>query len=349
MESKASREIDVLAIIRKVLSRKKELCIFLSVFFTLGLIVALTQQKKFTSYVTLAPEATSMGMSQNLSDIAGAIGVDIGGGNSSVDAIYPDIYPDVFASIDFVVKLFDIPVNVKGITKTYYAHLKEDTKIPFWNYPSMWLTNMFAKKDTTINKGKTTPYCLTTEQDAICNAIIKNVGCQINKGTNVITISVTDTDAKVAACLADTVKNRLQEYITLYRTQKARQDLSYAKRINAEAKAAYEKARQKYSAFADANMDVQLMSYQSKMEDLENDMQLKFNSYSQTAQQVQKAEEKIQENTPAFTVIQNASVPLRPSSMPRSMTIVIYLFVGLFVDVLWVLGLSHIFHRNNKK
>lgn len=55
--------------------------IFVSVFFIIGVIVALEQQKRYTSYVVLAPEATSMGMSQNLSDIAGAIGMDIGGGN----------------------------------------------------------------------------------------------------------------------------------------------------------------------------------------------------------------------------------------------------------------------------
>lgn len=345
MEKNVSKEIDVLALIRKVMSHKKELAVFLSASFVVGLVVAFTGQKKYTSFVTLAPEATSMGMSQNLSDIAGAIGVDIGGGKSSVDAIYPDIYPDVFASTDFAVKLFDIPVNVKGIRKTYYNHIKEDTKTPFWSYPSIWIASLFANKDTTSNNGKVNPYCLTKEQQNICDAIIGSIGCQINKGTNVITISVTDTDPKVAACLADTAKCRLQDYITLYRTKKARQDLSYAKKINSEAKAAYERSRQKYSAFADANMDVQLMSYQSKLEDLENDMQLKFNNYSSTMQQVQKAEAKIQENTPAFTVIQNATVPLKASSMPKAMTIVIFMFLGLLVDMVWVLGVGSIFKR----
>ena len=111
-DTKRVKEIDVLSLLKKVASRKKEMIIFVSVFFVIGVIVALEQQKRYTSYVVLAPEATSMGMSQNLSDIAGAIGMDIGGGKSSVDAIYPDIYPDVFASTDFVVKLFDIPVKV---------------------------------------------------------------------------------------------------------------------------------------------------------------------------------------------------------------------------------------------
>ena len=285
-DTKRVKEIDVLSLLKKVASRKKEMIIFVSVFFVIGVIVALEQQKRYTSYVVLAPEATSMGMSQNLSDIAGAIGMDIGGGKSSVDAIYPDIYPDVFASTDFVVKLFDIPVKVKGQKKTYYNHILQDTKIPFWDYPKLWLIKMFGKKDTIPSTNVVNPHCLTKIQSEVCEAIVGSIGCQINKGTNVITLSVTDTDARVAACMADSVKTRLQNYITLYRTKKARQDLAYSQQINAEAKAAYEKSRQKYASFADANSEVVLMSYQSKLEDLENDMQLKFNNYSQTAQQV---------------------------------------------------------------
>lgn len=88
-----------------------------------------------------------------------------------------------------------------------------------------------------------------------------------------------------------------------------------------------------------------LMSYQSKLEDLENDMQLKFNNYSQTAQQVQKAQAKIQENTPAFTVIQNATVPLKSSSMPRTLMVIIFVFVGVIADALWVLVLSQAFGK----
>lgn len=145
-DTKRVKEIDVLSLLKKVASRKKEMIIFVSVFFIIGVIVALEQQKRYTSYVVLAPDTTSMGMSQNLSDIAGAIGMDIGGGKSSVDAIYPDIYPDVFASTDFVVKLFDIPVKVKGQKKTYYNHILQDTEIPFWDYPKLWLIKMFSKK-----------------------------------------------------------------------------------------------------------------------------------------------------------------------------------------------------------
>jgi uncharacterized protein involved in exopolysaccharide biosynthesis len=51
-------------------------------------------------------------------------------------------------------------------------------------------------------------------------------------------------------------------------------------------------------------------------------MQLKFNNYSETSRQVQQALAKVQENTPAFTIIQRAIVPLKASSTPRSMMVI---------------------------
>lgn len=335
----STNEIDIISLVNKVLKAKKTLFICLSVSFILGIGYALGQQKRYTSSVVIAPEANSMGMSQSLSDIAGAIGMDLGSKSQGVDAIYPDIYPDIFASNDFIVKLFPIPVIVNGQKKTYYDHIIYDAKIPFYAYPFAKIGELFAEKDTTANtkKKEVNPFQLTKQQNNVCQAIRNSIDCQIDKGNSVIHISVADTNPYVAACIADTLQKRLQEYITLYRTQKARQDLAYAQKINADAKKTYEKARQQYAAFSDANTDVTLMSYHSKIEDLENDMQLKYNNYSSTQQQVQQAHDKIKENTPAFTIIESASVPLQASSTPRSVLVIMFMIVGIFVDIAWVL------------
>ena len=44
-DTKRVKEIDVLSLLKKVASRKKEMIIFVSVFFVIGVIVALEQQK----------------------------------------------------------------------------------------------------------------------------------------------------------------------------------------------------------------------------------------------------------------------------------------------------------------
>lgn len=350
-----NHEIDLVGMANKVLAEKKLLGYFMLVFACIGIVYALNQQKIYTATVSLAPEASGMGMSASLSDLAGMVGLDIGGNNGSVDAIYPEIYPEVLASSKFLVELFDIQVKMKdgSAPKSYYSHIKEDIKIPFWQYPSLWLKSAIEKmmdKDQADHQQKgINLHHLTKEQSSIFETLRKNIGCQINKGTNIIYISVEDIDPFVSAAIADTVQRRLQEYIISYRTQKARIDLEYALAINREAEAAYIKARDEYAHYSDAHTNNVLSTYRTKESALENAVDLRFTTFSQTTAQVQKAQAKVQERTPAFTVIQEASVPLKASSTPRSFMVILFIILGIAADSLWVLYLRDFIEKFRKQ
>lgn len=161
----------------------------------------------------------------------------------------------------------------------------------------------------------------------VVEAMQGNISCNVDKKTNVISISVTDQDPLVCATMADSVRVKLQDFITRYRTNKAKIDLEYTKKLYSNAKKEYEKARQVYASYSDANQDVILQSFVSKKEDLENDMQLKFNTYSTLTMQYQAALAKVQERTPAFTILQGASVPIRPAGPKRMIFVAVMLFL----------------------
>lgn len=348
--SGAIKEIDIISIIKKIFAEFKLLVGFVGVFAIIGVIVALNKPKSYTANVVLAPEIGSgMGLSNGISDLASMVGVDLSSGGKNVDAIYPEIYPDVFASTDFILSIFDVKVKTKaGEEKTYFNHLLYDRKIPFWNYPTIWFAKLLTKK-TTGEPKKLNPFQLTKIEFGIANLIRSNISCTVDKKTSVISIGVEDEDPVVSAIVADTLRSRLQDYITLYRTKKARNDLAYAEKLYRDAKQQYERSRQRYGSYSDANTDVVLMSYKSKQEDLENEMQLRFNAYTQMSQQMQLAKAKVQEKTPAFTIIQNASVPLKASSTPRMLTVLIYIIFGVVMDALWVLYIRDFIKSRKKK
>ena len=75
-------------------------------------------------------------------------------------------------------------------------------------------------------------------------------------------------------------------------------------------------------------MDIVLESYRAKRDDLENDMQLKYNNYSALQTQLQAAQAKVQENTPAFTTLTNATVPIRPAGPKRMIFVAVMLFLA---------------------
>ena len=113
--------------------------------------------------------------------------------------------------------------------------------------------------------------------------------------------------------------------------------MEYNQKLFRESKERYEHARKEYAKFADANQKVFLEKTRSERAELENEMQLQFRSYSQVMTQMQLAEAKVQEDTPAFVTFQPASVPVKKSGPRRSLLCVIALLFALVVTTIYVL------------
>lgn len=345
------KEIDLLSMVGKVFSNKKSLIISLVSGAVAGVVIALSVPKQFTSSVVLAPEMSSggLGLSDNLADMASSFGIDISSAGKNMDALYPEIYPEILSSYDFISTLFPIEVRLKNdpTLRTYYDHLLKDTKFPFWDYPKLWLEKLKSKQDIADMKkpAKPDPFRASKIELDVCSVVGENVSCLIDKKTSVILISVTDQDPMVAAIVADTIQSRLQYYITEYRTKKAKNDLKYYTKLYRDAKGEYLKAQKKYASFCDANQDVILESFQAKRDELENDMQTAFTLMTQMSTQVQNARAKIQERTPAYTMIQSPKMAYKPSSMPRLMIVIITVFIAIMINALWVLFLKDVLSK----
>lgn len=339
--NKTTKEIDVIGIIKKVWSAKTSLYISICGSAIIGIVVALNNPKSYTSTVVLAPELSSggLGMSSSLSDMASTFGIDLGS-KSAIDAIYPEIYPEIFASSDFVKQMFNIKVQLinSNQVKTLKEHLLKDTKTPFWQMPRIWMAEWLAKKgDSTKKQDSGNVFLLSKNDEALIASIKNNISCLIDNKTSVITISVTDQDPLVAAIVADTLQRRLQNYITDYKTRKARIDLQYYQKLYTQSKKDYLKAQSAYASYSDANESVVLQSVKSKIDEYENEMQLKFNAYAQIAAQLQNAKAKVQEHTPAFTIIEQPKTSNKASSTPRSFIVIVFIFIGVLIDAIWVL------------
>ena len=337
-ETRKTREIDVIGMVMKLIPEWKFIAKVVMVTAVIGVIVALNTPKEYTTNVILAPEMTSggLGLSENLADMAASFGIELNS-KAQMDALYPGIYPEIFASTDFIISLFNIPVCQKEdtIKKSYHDHLLVDEKVPFWKYPLVLINYIFKKKESSNTAFD--PFCLSKNDEALCEMIRGLITCQVDKKTNVITISVTDMDAKISAVMADTLLHRLQNYITDYRTSKARNDLAYYEKLREECKKEYHDIQREYAAYADSHKSNIFQSSSVKEEELENDMQIRYQAYAQIEQQIRTAKARVQEKTPAFTIIQNATIPNKASSTPRSLIVLLWMFLGTVGASLWVL------------
>lgn len=340
MENKEEhlKQIDVVAIAKEMKKHKKQYLIALPVTFVLSCLLILCVPRYYTSTAKLVPEISSFS-SSSLGDIASSFGFDIGGNSANGDAIFPELYPELIESNDFMVGMFDVKVKSKdgSINTTYYDYLATKRQTPWWTKAYNSVKQLFDTPDSTpVSKnGKVNPFQLTRRQDQIARLMSKNIKCNIDKKNYVISITVEDQDPLICATLADTVQTKLQDFITAYRTKKAKKDLEYYKKLSSDAKSKYERIRQQYGSYSDANQDVVLESYRLKANDMENEMQLLYNTYTTLQAQVQQAQAKLLMQTPAFTTLQSASVPLKPAGPKRmlfvlGMTVLVFLIISIY-------------------
>ena len=339
------QEIDLLELAQKVWDGKKLIFKACGVAVVLGLIVAFSIPKEYTTTVVLAPEAKAKGGAGNLGALASMAGINIGS-VSGDEALSPEIYPDIVKSTPFLVDLF--PVKIKPISDEkamgLFEYMDKHQRTPWWGIITSapfkavgWAVSLFKDKPHGATTDKPDVFRLTQEQADIATVISERILTIVDEKTGMISICVTMQDPLVSATLTDTVMQNLQDYITRYRTNKATQDLEYTEKLYKEAQQNYYEAQQKYANFADSNLDIVMTGYQTRLERLQNEATLAYGLYNQISQQLQLAKAKVQEVTPVYTVVQPASVPLRPASPQKPIILIGFIFLAFVGSVSWII------------
>ncbi len=331
------REIDVKKAINRVAEHKKIFAVTTGLSLVISSFIILCVPRFYICSVKLAPESTSTNIG-NLGALASSFGLNMSN-ISNTDAIIPEFYPDVMESIDYQTGMFNVKVRTKDgkISTSYYEYLLKHQKYPWWTKVIEAVKNVFKEKTNDGSKNnKVNPFMLTKTQNDIAKIISFNIQGFVDKKTDVITITVKDQDPLICATVADSAMAKLQQFIIKYRTSKALNDYEQAKKLSIQAKEKYIKAQQIYASYSDANEDVVLQSFKSKIDELENEMQLQYNNYQVTVQQMQLARAKLQERTPAFTTLQSATVPLKPAGPKRMIFVFTCMLLAFTITYIYV-------------
>lgn len=338
-------QIDWMSILRQLLAIRKKFYIAAAVGVILGVFIALTTPKQYTVSITLSPEMGSGKSGSSLTSMAASF---LGGsiGTDSPDALNATLTPDIVASTPFLLELFDAHVvsQNKQIDTTFTAYLDEQ-KSSWISYilkaPGMAiggiksLFNEEKQEETgSVQKGGIE---LNEEDAKKLESLRKQISAEVDKKTAITTLRVTLQDPKIAATIADSVVSKLQQYITTYRTSKAKEDCQYLEKLFKERQQEYYDAQQRYARYVDANSNVVFQSTMAERERLQNDMNLAYQVYSQVAQQLQVARAKVQEEKPVFAVVEPAVVPLDPSGISRKVIVLGIIFLTVAFTGAWEL------------
>ena len=339
----SQEEIDLLELALKVWGERKFVLKACGYAVLIGLVIAFSIPREYTANAMIAPELSDNKTTGGLSSLAAMAGFNLNA-TSTADAIYPDLYPDIVTSTPFITGLFNVQVKDldEEVDTTLYCYLNEHQRVPWWTLITSapfkalgWVISLFTEEEKEV--AILDPFHLTKEEADIAKELSERITVSVDKKTGVTTLSVTMQDARISACLTDTVVRRLQDYITEYRTTKARQDFQFQEKLFERKKKEYEKAQENYAKFADANKNIILLSYRAEQERLENEMRLAYQVYTSVAQQLQMAEAKVQEITPVYTIIEPATIPIKASKPRKTLMLLGIVFLTGLCCVSWIL------------
>lgn len=330
-----NKPIDLIAIAKSLWSQRKVYYKVLPTTLIITYLLMVCIPRYYKCEISLAPETSGTSISGSIESLASSFGLSSLGKLNSTDAIYAEIYPEVVGSKNFIAELMTVDIKTKegDVACNYFTYLRDHQKAPWWSYIRSFITELFSDTphDTSSGKEKLSVFNLTKHQEMLFDAVKDKISCKYDKRTDIVYIVVKDQDPLVAAMMAEATSAKLQEFIIKYRTNKARIDYEYYKKLSETAKADYEEALVKYAASADAHTNTVLATYQAKLESMENDMQAKYNIYTAMNTQMQGAQAKLQEATPAFTVIESASIPHKPAGPKRMIMSILMTMLAAFV------------------
>ncbi|HPX99690.1 MAG TPA: Wzz/FepE/Etk N-terminal domain-containing protein, partial [Bacteroidaceae bacterium] len=240
--------IDFIALIKTLWDGRRTVIIWTCIFIALGLIAALTMQRKYTVTTVMVPQTSSKGGS-SLSSLASLAGVDLSSTSSA--EISPLIYPKIVSSIPFRLELLytplhfnkvDTPVDMMTYSQEYAKPtLMGAVKKYTIGLPSLLMKAIRGKKEDTVPPDSTSegpkPLVITNEEGEMLEKIGESVSLMVDKKEGFLTLTVIGIEPIQTAELAMKALQLLQDEVTRLQTEKAQSELDYIQARYDEAKA----------------------------------------------------------------------------------------------------------------
>lgn len=303
----------------------------------LGAVFALAQQPEFRSEARVMPEMNggANDLFKRLSSVAGLTDLDFSE-TDGMEAIRPDLYPNVLQSTPFILYLIDQPVTTStGTRQTIGSFLLTGTSgLSVRKVRSFF---QFETRSQPLVKGPSGALQLSAQQQDLTEEIMDRVSARLDARSGLITITAQMPDAYVAASVTQLAMTYLTTYVTNYRTQKARQDLAFYTSRVAELRKRYQKAQFSVFNYNDNHRNLVMLSTTMDRQRMEAELTIAQTVYTELSRQLEHAKLKVQERTPIFKVLEPPAVPLKRTSPKRILTVLLFAGIGLLLGILSVL------------
>jgi capsular polysaccharide biosynthesis protein len=346
----AEDEIDLIQLAKTLWAGRRSVIKTTLIFMALGLFIALFSAKEYTTSTTMVPQSAEGGskLGGSLGGLAAMAGINLGsmGGGSTIP---PSLYPKIIASVPFQKEMMKTPLTIAGqkekVTfQEYYLEIVKPGLLGYIKKYTIGLPGVIIKaikgQPITDNRQQSTDDLLTISQDdkILMELLSAQLSLEVNDKDGYVSISARMPEARPAAELVQRAQILLQEAITDFKIQKAKDQMVFVEERYVEKEKAFTAAQNKLARFRDQNKNVSTAMAQTQMERLQSEFSMASSVYTELAKQLETQKIQVKEDTPVFTIIDPVSVPLDKSKPKRPMILIIWTFLGGIVGVGMVFG-----------
>lgn len=350
IQTQADDEIDLIQLAKTLWEGRRTVIKTTLIFMLLGLFIAIFSPKEYTASTTMVPQSAEGGskLGGSLGGLAAMAGINLGsmGGGSTIP---PTLYPKIVNSIPFQKELMKTPLSIEGQTEQvtfaeYYLEIKKPGLLGYIKKYTIGLPGIILKairgngSDAILASTDNDLLTITGDEKKLIEILSAQLSLEVNDKDGYISLSARMPEAKAAAQMAQKAQILLQNAITNFKIQKAKDELAFVEERYVEKEKEAKVAQQKLATFRDRNKNVSTATAQTEQERLTAEYNLVYGVYSELAKQFETQKIQVKEDTPVFTVIEPVSIPIDKSKPKRGMVLVIWTFIGGIVGFGVVFG-----------
>jgi len=360
LENRDSKIIDlnILALFLMIWRKKMLVVKITSLFSILGLLNAIYGPIIYTASTTFLPKS-SIGKksSAGLSGLASLAGITLSSGIGSENEISPSLYPLIGSSQPFLEEILNIKFIHYNKEISLKNYLENENNSPFSDKIKKYtiripgqIKEFFLQKITADSKSENTNYdliSLTLEEEKIMNGLKSKLVIEVDLEIGIISLSFEDSNREICAFIASKAREKLQQKIINLQIKSAQESLIYTEKLFVKKKNEFEFLQDSIAAFKDQNQNINSRLFRNKLSRLESQFAISKAVTEELAKQVEQARLKVSRDTPIFTIIEPVVIPNLRTSPKRTLTVVIYSFLGLIIGIAYALLKKPIKHLTN--
>ena len=160
----------------------------------------------------------------------------------------------------------------------------------------------------------------------------------VNEKDGFVSISAIMPSSEYAAKTCISARKILQTIVINTKIKSAKENLNFTQEQLNLKKIEFDKVQDKIAYFEDSNLNIINSKYKNELNKLRAEFQIINSVYTELSKQLEQSKLQVNRDTPVFSIVKEASMPVNRSSPKRKLIVLIFGFIGFMFSTIYIIA-----------